>query len=179
MMFLAILLTAAVNTAPQEAHEYLEDWKEGYFDIHAISTGKGESTFYIFPDGTTMLCDAGDMTGYNWPSTPYPDDSMTPAQWIARYIKHFSKRDTVDYFLLSHFHDDHMGSDFAFRPGQHGYSHSCLSRSSCSFSCNSSLFDCRVLNFNNFFSKIQISHMANNKVPTKNKSRKKGMTKKL
>ncbi len=121
MMFLAILLAAAVNTAPQEAPEYLEDWKEGYFDIHAISTGKGESTFYIFPDGTTMLCDAGDMTGYNWPSTPYPDDSMTPAQWIARYIKHFSKRDTVDYFLLSHFHDDHMGSDFAFRPGQHGY----------------------------------------------------------
>src|SRR5690606_8392419 len=36
----------------------LPDWEEGYLDIHAINTGRGESTLLIFPDGTTMLVDA-------------------------------------------------------------------------------------------------------------------------
>lgn len=33
-------------------------WQNGTFEIHSISTGRGESNFYIFPDGTSMLIDA-------------------------------------------------------------------------------------------------------------------------
>ena len=40
------------------AQSVLPPWQEGCLDIHLINTGKGESTFYILPDGTTMLIDA-------------------------------------------------------------------------------------------------------------------------
>src|SRR5699024_10446593 len=36
----------------------LPAWKRGMLDIHQINTGTGDSGFYIFPDGTTMLLDA-------------------------------------------------------------------------------------------------------------------------
>ena len=34
-------------------------WKLGEMDIHFIHTGQSDSTFFIFPDGTTMLLDCG------------------------------------------------------------------------------------------------------------------------
>ena len=34
-------------------------WGTGEMDIHVIYTGRGESLFHIFPDGTSMLIDAG------------------------------------------------------------------------------------------------------------------------
>ena len=38
----------------------LPQWKEGYMDIHHINTGRGDCTFCILPDGTTLLIDAGE-----------------------------------------------------------------------------------------------------------------------
>lgn len=105
--------------------DYLPAWQEGYFDIHFIATGKGECQFLVFPDGTTMLIDAGDKTGCggSWAkSAPLPDASKRPAEWIAAYIDHFSPTPgRIDYVELSHFHSDHMGSPMAFRDGPHGY----------------------------------------------------------
>ena len=40
----------------------LPKWQEGYLDIHHINSARGECTFYILPDGTTMLVDAGETT---------------------------------------------------------------------------------------------------------------------
>ena len=34
-------------------------WQEGCLDIHSINGGRGESFYYIMPDGTTMLLDCG------------------------------------------------------------------------------------------------------------------------
>ena len=34
--------------------------RDGELDIHFIHTGVGEQTFFVFPDGTTMLLDCGD-----------------------------------------------------------------------------------------------------------------------
>ena len=97
--------------------ETLPDWQQGYLDIHAINTGRGESTFYIFPDGTTMLVDAaGSLLSLSAeiPPTPAkPNSSISSGQVITNYVKHFIKaanNDTLDYILLSHFHSDHMGS---------------------------------------------------------------------
>ena len=92
-------------------------------DIHHIATGKGENSFFVFPDGTTMLVDLGDETNGRFKCPAYPDASLTPAQWVARYIAHFAaqtpgKGEYVDYFELTHFHSDHMGSPKAMRKGE-------------------------------------------------------------
>lgn len=88
-------------------------WKEGYLDIHHINTGKGESTFFMFPDGTSMLIDAGAaLSKKPWATDPKPNASREPGEWIARYILHMQSgmsKKYVDYGMLSHFHWDHMG----------------------------------------------------------------------
>jgi beta-lactamase superfamily II metal-dependent hydrolase len=95
------------------AQEYLPQWQEGMLDFHSIATGQGESTFIKMPDGTTMLVDAGDV-GELWTKVHLPDSSRTPGEWIAHYVRHFNSAaeepSRIDYFLLSHFHSDHMGS---------------------------------------------------------------------
>ncbi len=89
-------------------------WGEGYLDIHHINTGKGESVFLMLPDGTTLLVDAG-ATNRPKPrvTDPRPDGTRTPGEWITRYILHMLENQPVkklNYILLTHFHDDHMGS---------------------------------------------------------------------
>lgn len=88
-------------------------WSRGDLEIHQISTGRGNAAFFIFPDGTTMLVDAG----YVGPSGPHavplrPDGSRTPAEWIVRYVRrmHPTRDARLDYALLTHFHGDHMGT---------------------------------------------------------------------
>ncbi len=95
-------------------------WQEGFFDIHHINTGRGNSTFFIFPDGTTVLLDAGDLNAayFMRRSAPLlvaparPNDNKSAGQWIAEYIKQampagFKPR--LDYLIVSHFHADHYG----------------------------------------------------------------------
>ena len=43
---------------------------------------------------------------------PRPNESLRPGQWIARYVQRCmaeAERKEIDYFLLTHFHEDHMG----------------------------------------------------------------------
>ena len=89
-----------------------EGWREGELEIHSIYTGRGESTFYIFPDGTTMLLDAGDWYTDPERSVEYlPNDSRRSGEWIARYVQRANPHGTdVDYMMASHFHVDHIGS---------------------------------------------------------------------
>ena len=87
-------------------------WKEGEMDIHHIYTGRGESNFHIFPDGTTMLIDAGDWdpSDYDKMCELLPDSSRRSGEWIARYIKRVNPfKNYVDYLIISHFHEDHIG----------------------------------------------------------------------
>lgn len=85
----------------------LAPWSEGQLDIHHISTGRGNATFFVLPDGTSLLVDAGAAPAGN-PATPRPDGSRSPGEWIARYIQRVHPRG-LDYALLTHFHPDHMG----------------------------------------------------------------------
>lgn len=87
-------------------------WQPGYFDIHFIHTGYGNASFMVFPDGTTLLIDAGESyKGAEHPAYPsFGSGNLSAGQQIARYIKHFSPRDTLDYALLTHFHNDHYGT---------------------------------------------------------------------
>jgi len=120
-LFVFVFLLCALSAASQT----LPSWQKGYFDIHHIATGKGECQFMVFPDGTTMMIDCGDMTGVGrgWAhSRSLPDSTRTPAQWVAAYVDRFSPTPgRIDYFALSHFHADHMGHQNASRPGPYGY----------------------------------------------------------
>ena len=102
----------------QEAGKPLPPWKEGYLDIHHINTGHGDAAFYIFPDGTTMLLDAGEMdptaerTNSPRNAPPHPNGSKRAHEWIVDYIKRVRPLPTpaIDYAVITHFHDDHYGS---------------------------------------------------------------------
>lgn len=90
-------------------------WKEGEFQIHFIYTGVAESMFLIFPDGTTMLLDCGDFDAVSRGEKAVPILPSTErhaGEWIARYVTRVNPAVTdVDYMLLSHYHNDHAGSD--------------------------------------------------------------------
>lgn len=90
-------------------------WKKGEFQIHFIYTGVAESMFLIFPDGTTMLLDCGDFdaAARGEKSVPIlPSADRHAGEWIARYVTRVNPSVTdVDYMLLSHYHNDHAGSD--------------------------------------------------------------------
>ena len=86
-------------------------WKPGELDIHFIQTGVGEQTFFIMPDGTTMLLDCGDFYRPQYlkhvPRVPSPE--RLGGEWVSRYVQRLLKERTIDYFLLSHWHADHCG----------------------------------------------------------------------
>ncbi|MFT3701588.1 MAG: hypothetical protein QM802_04425 [Agriterribacter sp.] len=121
IVFLLGLLGMASGAFSQVAvaGQPLPAWKEGMLDLHHINTGWGDAAFYIFPDGTTMLFDAGEMnptdsrafTPRNAPMRP--NYSKKAYEWIAWYIKHVAPlkdKAVIDYAAISHFHDDHFGS---------------------------------------------------------------------
>jgi hypothetical protein len=117
MPILALLL-AVLCTSPSFGQalsaQTLSPWSPGTLDIHQIQTGRGNAAFLIFPDGTTLLVDAGavpDREGLEL-GPARPDSSRTPGEWIAQYIHDFSPRTppTLDYALVTHYHDDHMGA---------------------------------------------------------------------
>ena len=104
------------NASSYTGSEQLTAWQQGYMDIHHISTGRGNCTFMILPDGTTMMVDAGDNGPANDDGSKLsrvPDESLTPAEWIVRYVTHFMDEAglpvKLDHMLVSHFHYDHVG----------------------------------------------------------------------
>lgn len=94
----------------------LPDWQEGYLDIHAINTGRGESQLLIFPDGTTMLIDAAGSLISPTDAIPPPDQkpnsNVSPGLAVTNYTRHFIKAasNKINYLMLSHFDPDHMGT---------------------------------------------------------------------
>ncbi len=92
-----------------------QGWNEGQFQIHFIYTGVAESMFLIFPDGTSMLLDCGDFDALarGEKAVPLlPSAGRHSGEWIARYVTRVNPAITdVDYMLLSHYHNDHAGSD--------------------------------------------------------------------
>lgn len=108
----------------EKAGSAVTPWQEGELDIHFINTTTGECVFMVFPDGTQMLIDAAGSlaatgtvgsttnTGIRSRWDPTVDASWRPAPFIASYIRKvmaWTGNDTVDYALVTHFHNDHFG----------------------------------------------------------------------
>jgi len=113
--FRIVMIMAACGSLgfADEVGQELSLWVPGTMEIHQISTGRGNSGLYIFPDGTTLLVDAGEMIRKNERHTPdRPDGTRRAGEWITRYIRHALRHDpkpALDYALLTHFHEDHIG----------------------------------------------------------------------
>lgn len=88
-------------------------WTPGCLDLHHIGTGRGSAMLAIYPDGTTMMVDAGaKYDSLKYTIAPKPNGSRRPGEWQARYVERHIKaaRATgIDYLLVSHLHSDHIG----------------------------------------------------------------------
>lgn len=122
-ILLALALLANALNAFAQAPEYLPEWKEGYLDIHTIATGRGDAALIVMPDGTSMMIDAGDNAKAK--DTQHPNGTKKPGEWQAIYIKHFLSqlpdKENLDYAMVTHFHNDHIGTIKDAIPGTHGY----------------------------------------------------------
>ncbi|MGI6136136.1 MAG: ComEC/Rec2 family competence protein [Petrimonas mucosa] len=122
LLFISAFFMSCISSSHEIGKPY-RGWKEGEFDIHHIYTGRGESNFLIFPDGTSMLIDAGDWDpkDYDKMCELLPDSSRRSGEWIARYILRVNPSGKeVDYLLISHFHNDHTGDSFNPAPTTEG-----------------------------------------------------------
>ena len=113
------------ETPEAKVGEPLLQWTDGCLDIHFINSGRGECAFYILPDGTTLLVDAGEIVVTDGTGVPQkPDASTRPYIVDAKYIRHFLPQGSsaVDWCAPSHFHIDHIGSiDAAAETSPNGY----------------------------------------------------------
>jgi competence protein ComEC len=75
-------------------------------EFTAIDVNQGDSLFLVFPNGETMLVDAGGFPGAERmarkPQIDIGEDVVSPYLW-SRRIRH------LDYAVLTHGHSDHMG----------------------------------------------------------------------
>jgi hypothetical protein len=121
---MATLLADACFAQQAEPGKAIPAWQKGYLDIHHINTGRGNAAYFIFPDGTTMLVDAGELSPLDARTfTPRnaairPNDTKKPYEWIAHYINQVSPamNKAIDYALITHFHDDHFGAWYPQAP---------------------------------------------------------------
>jgi len=125
LVFIFLLSSIAGYGQDAVAGQPLPAWKPGWLDLHHINTGRGNAAFFILPDGTNLLVDAGELdpTAPRTTSprnTPIKPNNSKPAfEWIADYIKQFApekEQTVIDYALITHFHDDHFGSWYPAAP---------------------------------------------------------------
>src|SRR5262245_32745898 len=101
----------AAQSGPFKAGDVLPAWTSGTVELHQVVTARGSANCMMFPDGTTLLLDAGDQGEVDFASQR-PDATRSPAQWIARYITHMERQvdpaaePRLDYMVLTHFHAD-------------------------------------------------------------------------
>ena len=79
--------------------------KPKYLELTAIDVSQGDSLFIAFPDGRTMLVDAGGFPGMERmvrkPQVDMGEDVVSPYLWSRQLQR-------LDYVALSHGHSDHM-----------------------------------------------------------------------
>lgn len=85
----------------------------GWLDIHHVAADRGNASFVQFPDGTSLLVDAGaSLNGTDMLMATRPGTSRRAGEWIGRYVRRHLGRcglEGLDYLLVTHLHPDHVG----------------------------------------------------------------------
>jgi L-ascorbate metabolism protein UlaG (beta-lactamase superfamily) len=106
--------------APAPHGDLLPPWNPGVLEIHHLDTGRGNASFVIGPDGTSLLIDAGEAHSPERTMSPArPDSSRRAGDWIARYVRRQLDRianTDLDLMFLTHLHGDHVGEVAASSP---------------------------------------------------------------
>ncbi len=88
-LILAVALIAAYMTSEKPA----KPSKTGELSVHFIDVGEADSTFIKFPNGQTMLIDAGEAEN---------------GEEVEEYIKNLGES-KIDFLVGTHPHSDHIG----------------------------------------------------------------------
>ena len=111
---------AQENATAATSGDLLPPWEPGVLEIHHIDTGRGNASFVIGPDGTSLVVDAGEAHSPERTMAPArPDASRRAGEWIARYLRRQLDRigkNQLDLMLLTHLHGDHVGEVTASSP---------------------------------------------------------------
>lgn len=121
IIVLSFFCLLSVPGKSQQKENKFPNWQKGFLDIHFIETGRGNASFMVFPDGTTLLVDAGDLDAAAFEkrhaplkvSPALPNDTRRTGEWIASYIRQVmpsNRKAAIDYALVTHFHEDHYGN---------------------------------------------------------------------
>ncbi|ADB39019.1 ComEC/Rec2 family competence protein [Spirosoma linguale] len=126
-----LIFFVGFSTQAQWVGKPLPVWHTGQLDIHHINTGQGNATLMVLPDGTTLLADAGAINSHDWRTNKprnipvKPGNDRQAGEWIARYVRNalrFQGNPILDYAIITHFHDDHMGTPaHVTKRGKGGY----------------------------------------------------------
>lgn len=96
---LRVVAVAAVAIAAVEIGAIREGRPTGVLRVTALDVGQGDATLIDFPDGTSMLIDAGGFVGS-------PVD--TGERVVLPVLRH-RRRHRIDVVVVSHPHPDHFG----------------------------------------------------------------------
>ena len=107
------LFGSSFGTGEEVRFSVLPPWEPGTLEIHHLAYGRGNSTFILCPDGTTILIDAGSTDdSLEVSCAQKPNASIRPGEWIANYAlrqMRAAQRQELDYCLVTHLHPDHLG----------------------------------------------------------------------
>jgi len=93
LVIVLIALVFIVSYFYSNYYKIMPDEFYGMLQVHYVDVGQGDSTLVVDPSGDTLLIDAG--TSYNSAS-------------LLKYLSAL-KINEIDYFIITHYHDDHMG----------------------------------------------------------------------
>jgi competence protein ComEC len=101
---LAFVITCAALII---SYPFAARFEHGRLEVTVLDVGQGDSIFVAFPDGRTMLVDAGGLPGANYirgmrPGFDIGEDVVSPFLW-----SHGLKR--IDTVVMTHAHEDHLG----------------------------------------------------------------------
>jgi competence protein ComEC len=99
---IALVLAALIVIYPFRAQ-----LQRGRLEVTVLDVGQGDSIFVAFPDGRTMLVDAGGLPGAAYvhgmrPGLDLGEDVVSPYLW-SRGLKR------IDTIVMTHAHEDHLG----------------------------------------------------------------------
>ncbi len=87
----------------------------GILEVTAIDVGQGDAILIVFPEGKTLLVDAGGLPEWMHSDLDIGEDVVSPYLW-SRGISH------LDDVMITHAHADHIGGMSAvlanFHPGE-------------------------------------------------------------